>query len=63
MNTRRFYIVRLHKDDSIVAVGSTEECARAMGMSISTFRTTVHRCRKGRNRKYDIDVEMEADNE
>lgn len=38
---RKFFIVRLRRDDSIVAVGTTEECAKEMGMSINSFRTTV----------------------
>lgn len=63
MNLRRFYVVRLRSDDSVIASGRTEECAKAMRMSISSFRTTVHRCRNGKNQKYEIDVEMEADNE
>lgn len=56
---RRFYIVRLRKDDSIVAVGTTEECAQRMGMTINCFHTTVYRCRHGLNQKYEIDVELE----
>ena len=59
MNSRRFYVVRLRKDDSVIASGRTEECAKAMRMSISSFRTTVSRCLHGKNQKYEIDVEME----
>lgn len=59
MSARKFYIVRLRADDSIVAVGSTEECAKAMGMSVSSFHATVCRSRKGQNHKYEIDVELE----
>lgn len=59
MPARRFYIVRLRADDSIVAVGSTEECAKAMGMTVNSFHATVHRCRTGKNKKYEIDVEKE----
>jgi DNA-binding CsgD family transcriptional regulator len=59
MAKRKFYIVRPREDDRIVAVGSTEECARAMNMSISTFRTTVSRNRKGLAHKYEIDIEEE----
>ena len=52
----RFYIVRLQKDDSIIAVGNAIECARQMKMSLSTFHATVCRCRKGTDHRYDVDV-------
>ena len=57
---KKFYIVRLRADDRILAVGSKEECALRMGMSVSTFLSTVCRCRRGKNKKYEIDVELEA---
>ena len=57
---KKFYIVRLKQDDRIVTCGSKEECAAAMGMSVSTFLSTVCHVRQGRNRKYEIDVELEA---
>ena len=63
MAKRRFYIVRLRKDDSIVAVGSTEECAERMGMTINCFRSTIFRCCHGLNQKYEIDVELEDEDQ
>lgn len=57
MSMNRFYIVRLRKDDSIVEVGNAVECARRMKMSISSFHSTVSRCRSGENQKYEVDVE------
>lgn len=63
MSNRKFYIVRLRKDDRILAVGRGEECAKAMGMTISTFRTTVCRCLQGKTKKYDIYVERENGDE
>lgn len=57
MSMNRFYIVRLRKDDSIVAVGNAVECAKRMKMSISSFHSTVSRCRSGENQKYEVDVE------
>ena len=60
MSMMRFYIVRLRRDYSIVAVGNAVECAKRMKMSISSFHSTVHRCRNGENRKYEVDV-MEGD--
>ena len=59
---KTFYIVRLRKDDSIVAVGDSYECARRMGMSLSVFYTTVSRSRSGELKKYEIDAMREEDN-
>lgn len=60
---KKFYIVRLRADDRLVTCGSKEECAAAMKMSLSTFMTTVSRCRNGVNKKYEIDVELMDDGE
>ena len=60
---KKFYIVRLRADDRLVTCGSKEECAAAMNMSLSTFMTTVSRCRNGVNKKYEIDVELMNDGE
>ena len=61
MAQRKFYIVRLRADDSIVAVGSAAECAERLKMTVPTFRTTASRFRNGMNQKYEIDVELEED--
>ena len=58
-NRKNFYIVRLRKDDSIVAVGDAEECTKALGFSsIAVFRTMVSRSRMHLSQygKYDVDV-------
>ena len=60
---KKFYIVRLRADDRLVTCGSKEECAAVMKMSLSTFMTTVSRCRNGVNKKYEIDVELMNDGE
>ena len=57
--SKKFYIVRLRADDSIVACGTAKECAERMGMELSVFRTTASRCRRGLNSKYEIDVKPE----
>jgi hypothetical protein len=65
-NKRNFYIVRLRKDDSIVAVGTAEECTKALGFeSVSIFYCMVSRVRSGsdRNKKYDVDIVPEEDEE
>lgn len=56
---KKFYIVRLRADDSIVAVGSAEECSKIMGISAKSFLCYVTNCRKGIMKKYEIDVETE----
>ena len=60
-----FYIVRLKKDDSIVAVGTAQECVKAMNLaSINSFRSIVAKNRKGINNTYEIDIEdIEEDEE
>lgn len=57
MGGQKFYVVRLRKDDSIVAAGNSLQCAQRMGMSMASFYTTVSRCRNGENRRYIVDVE------
>ena len=46
-----FYIVYRAKDDSIVATGNAEECARQMRRSVNSFYTLVNRVRNGKNKK------------
>jgi hypothetical protein len=63
---RIFYIVRLRKDDSIVAVGNAEECVKSLGLSsAAVFRSLVSRCRHNskRNKKYDVDIVPEEEDE
>lgn len=60
MAARKFYIVRLRLDDRIIVVGSRDECAAALNMTPGTFLSTVSRCRRGLNQKYEIDVELEG---
>ena len=59
--SKKFYIVRLRADDSIVAVGSAEECAKSMRITVSSFYSAFCRSRKNQNRKYEIDVVLEDD--
>lgn len=58
---QKFYVVRLRKDDSVIACGSSRECAKAMGMSINSFYSTVTRSCNGENRRYSIDIESWED--
>lgn len=65
-NRKKFYIVRLRKDDSIAAVGTAEECTKILGFSsIPVFRTMVSRAQLGLKQysKYDVDVLPGEDDE
>ena len=54
---KRFYIVRLRKDDSIVAVGNVHECVKAMGLtSVNSFRSIVSKNKKNIQTTYEIDI-------
>lgn len=55
----KFYIIRRRKDDSIVAVGSVEECMASMGIeSRFSFHSIVSRNRAGVSKTYEIDIEL-----
>lgn len=56
-----FYIVYLAADDSIVATGNAEECARQMGRSVNSFHCLVGRVRKGKTKKYEISSSKEGE--
>ena len=56
MSVPKFYIVRLRADDSVVAVGSSIECAKALGISVDSFRCAVTRSKKRIQNKYAIDI-------
>ena len=58
MSKPKFYIIRRRKDDSIVAVGSAQECMVSMGIkSYNVFQSTVCRNRSGKYKTYEIDIE------
>lgn len=55
---KNFYIIRLKKDDSIVAVGTANECVKTMGLSsVNSFRSIVSKNMKGVQNTYEIDIE------
>ena len=56
---KKFYIIRRRKDDSIVAVGSVEECMKSMGVETKeSFYSIVSRNRSGVKNTYEIDIEL-----
>lgn len=56
-NKRHFYIVRLRKDDTIVATGTSKECVRALGFkSVKTFYSVLSKNRSGQRHRYEIDI-------
>ena len=51
----KFYMVYLAKDDTIVATGSSEECAKQMGLKNNqAFRDIVSKSKRGINKKYEV---------
>lgn len=51
------YIIRRRKDDSIVAVGTANECVKIMGLkSSNSFRSIVSKNRKNVQTTYEIDT-------
>ena len=51
----KFYMVYLAKDDSIVATGSAEECAKQMGYkNTHSFYCFVQHVRAGRRKTHEI---------
>ena len=53
----KYYTVWNMKTDEMVASGTAQECAAIMGRSIADFYTMVMRVRKGKNRKFAVQVE------
>jgi hypothetical protein len=53
----KFYMVYLAADDSIVAVGSAQECVEQMGLSsVDSFYAIVSKVRHGKRPKYEVIV-------
>lgn len=53
----RWYTVYLRETEEVLASGTATQVAGALGMSMNTFWCTVSRCRSGKNRKYEIEIE------
>lgn len=59
-----FYIVRLRKDDSIVATGTARECAHQLGFkTVKIFYQAVTKHRNGQRHRYEIDIMPDGDEE
>ena len=53
----KFYMVYLAKDDSIVATGSAEECAKQMGYkNVHSFYSFVQYVKSGKRKTHEIVV-------
>lgn len=61
--SQRHYTIYRAKDDSIVCFGSARECAKALDMSMSTFRSMVSRTIHGHSHKYEILIEPASEDE
>ena len=61
---RNFYIIRLRKDDSIVATGSARECTEQMGFkTLKIFYSVLSKNRSGKRHRYEIDIMPDGDEE
>lgn len=58
---RNYYTVYNRKNETIVAFGTADECAKQMHRSLSSFYCTVSRNRKGLHKKYDVIVDCAND--
>ena len=57
---RHFYIVRLRKDDRIVATGTSEECTRQLGFkTVKNFYSIISKNSSGKRHRYEIDIMTE----
>lgn len=52
--TKIYYTVYLNKDDSVVAYGTAEECAKQMKKSLNGFLSMVSKNTLGKQKKYTI---------
>ena len=52
-----YYTIFKNKDDSVVAAGTAEECARILGITLKSFRSFVSNTRSGRTKTYSVVVE------
>lgn len=61
---RNFYIIRLRKDDAIVATGSARECTEQLGFkTVKTFYSVLSKNRRGKRHRYEIDIMPDGDEE
>ena len=54
MSVPMYYTVYLAEDDRIVAFGTSKDCASMLGMTVSSFHSTVSHVKKGINKRYEI---------
>ena len=53
----KWYTAYLHKTEEILACGTAQQVADALGMSLNSFYCTASRSRNWKNRKYDFVIE------
>lgn len=58
---RRYTVWDNRSDEMVILDGSARDAARAMGVKISSFYTTVCRSRNGKNARWTVDVREAAD--
>jgi hypothetical protein len=58
---RKIYTIYLVENGEIVASGTSEECAKKMGISAGTFRGKIAKINKGKTRKYEVEIQYSTD--
>lgn len=62
-NGKRTYTIYLASNDTIVATGTSEECASQMCIALSSFYSLVSRAKKQTRKKYEIFIDDGEDDE
>lgn len=59
-----WYTVYKANDDAVAACGDAKDCAKALGITLSSFRCMICRSRKGLTKRYTVLVEeLDTDGE
>lgn len=53
----KWYTAYLHRTEEILACGTAQQVAEALGMKMGSFYTAISRSRTWKNRRYDFVIE------
>ena len=56
---KSYYTVYLNKNDTVVAFGSSYDCAAMLGLTMSGFYSILHHCRVCENPMYAVVIDKE----
>ena len=59
----KWYTAYLHRTEEILACGTAQQVAEALGMKMGSFYTAVSRSRAWKNRRYDFVIEEISEDE